>query len=137
MTKKNFDRMMTIFVKVYKEALDIEVLAIYFNSFREIPDSQVNTIIQNCLKKCHYFPRPADIFESYDKYAMENWEVRKTTPEELKVSKKVIRKVREEWEKVKEPEKIGNIINEIKPTVGGLVAALKNDYQEIKEEGGK
>lgn len=111
--------MVNIFSKVYERVLEPETLSIYHKLCLEIPDSQVNTIIRNCLKKCHYFPRPADIFESYDKYAMEKWEVRKTTPEELECSKKVIRKVREEWEKVKEPEKIGNIIKEMDILKGG------------------
>ena len=114
MNKKNFDLMMNKFCKVFERTLDAEVLAIYFNMFNEIPDSQVNTIIRNCLKKCHYFPRPADIFESYDKYAGEKWEMKKTSPEEWEKSRKVFRKVKEEWEKATGPEKIGDIINEMK-----------------------
>ena len=112
--KKNFDKMVNIFSKVYERILDIETTSIYFNLCIEIPDSQVNIVIQNCLKKCHYFPRPADIFESYDKYAGEKWEMKKTSPEEWEKSRKVFRKVKEEWEKATEPERIGNIIEEMK-----------------------
>jgi hypothetical protein len=68
MNKKNFDMMMNKFAKVYEKTLDPEVLSIYFNLFKEIQDDQVNYIVQECLKKCHFFPRPADIFEHSDPY---------------------------------------------------------------------
>lgn len=68
MNKKSFDIMMNTFAKVYKETLDPEVLIIYFNVFKEIEDSQVEYITRECLKKCHFFPRPADIFEHSDPY---------------------------------------------------------------------
>jgi hypothetical protein len=110
MNKKNFDMMMNKFAKVYEKTLDPEVLSIYFNLFREIPDNQVKTIITNCLKKCHYFPRPADVFASYDEFAFESNEMRKTTKEELERSIVGIRKARQDLEKIKEPEKIGNVI---------------------------
>jgi hypothetical protein len=54
MNKKNFDMMMNKFAKVYEKTLD--------------QDDQVNYIIQDCFKKCHFFPRPADIFEHSDPY---------------------------------------------------------------------
>ena len=119
MNKKNFDIMISKFSKVYERVLEPDVLSIYYNLFKEIPDNQVNHIIRECLKKCHYFPRPADIFGHYDEYVLENIEHRRTRPEELEISKKVIRKVRQEFEKIKEPEKIGNIIKEMKIKMGG------------------
>jgi hypothetical protein len=108
--KKNFDRMMIIFGKTYEKVLETDVLSIYFNSIREIPDNQTDHIIQECLKKCHYFPRPADIFEHYDEYSGEKREMRKTTKEELERSIVGIRRARQDLEKIKEPEKIGNVI---------------------------
>jgi len=114
--KKNFDLMMNKFCKVFERTLDAEVLAIYFNMFNEIPDSQVNTIIRNCLKKCHYFPRPADVFSSYDETAMESHKVVKIvlTEEQREQNLQRIRRLQEDLKKVREPEKIGDVIKDLK-----------------------
>lgn len=117
MNKKNFDMMMNKFAKVYERALAPDVLKIYFNLCSEISDSQVNTIIRNCLKKCHYFPRPADIFESYDQYAIGSHKMGKITLTEEEREKNIqrIRKAKEELNEVKVPTRISkadlNIIN--------------------------
>jgi len=63
MNKKNFDQMMKIFSEVYEKNLNPYVVKIYFDIFRDIPDSQVTVITKSCLRKCKYFPRPADVFE--------------------------------------------------------------------------
>lgn len=55
--------MMKIFGKVYEKSLAPDVLKIYFEIFKEIPDDKTKFIIKECLKKCKYFPRPADVFE--------------------------------------------------------------------------
>lgn len=62
MDKKNFKEMMEIFSKVYEKGLSPDVLKIYFDIFKEIPNDKTKFIIKVCLKKCRYFPRPADIF---------------------------------------------------------------------------
>jgi len=109
--------MMNKFCKVFERTLDAEVLAIYFNMFNEIPDNQVNTIIRNCLKKCHYFPRPADVFHSYDETAMESHKVVKIvlTEEQRKQNLQRIRRLQEDLKKVREPQKIGDVIKDLKP----------------------
>jgi len=114
--KKNFDLMMNKFCKVFERTLDPEVLAIYFNMFNEIPDSQVNTIIRNCLKKCHYFPRPADVFSSYDETAMESRKIERIelTEAEREQNLQRIRRLQEDLKKVREPEKIGDVIKDLK-----------------------
>jgi len=119
MNKKNFDLMMNKFCKVFERTLDAEVLSIYFNMFNEIPDSQVNTIIRNCLKKCHYFPRPADIFQSYDETAMESRKVEKIVLTEVEREQNLqrIRRLQEDLKKVKEPQKIGSVLKDLK--IGG------------------
>ena len=116
MNKKNFDLMMNKFCKVFERTLYAEVLAIYFNMFNEIPDSQVNTIIRNCLKKCHYFPRPADVFSSYDETAMESRKIERIelTEAEREQNLQRIRRLQEDLKRPKEPEKIGDIIKEMK-----------------------
>ena len=114
MNKNSFDKMMGIFAKVYERAIEPEVLSIYFNLFKEIPDNQVKYITDNCLKKCNFFPRPVDIFSFYDEYALEKREVRTTGQEEIERSRQGIRKLREEFGDKKEPMKIGDIIKEIK-----------------------
>jgi len=63
MDKKNFNEMMRIFGKVYEKSLAPDVLKIYFGIFKEISDDKTKFIIKECLKKCRYFPRPADVFE--------------------------------------------------------------------------
>lgn len=63
MDKKNFNEMMKIFGKVYEKGLATDVLKIYFEIYKEIPNEKTEFIIKECLKKCRYFPRPADIFE--------------------------------------------------------------------------
>jgi hypothetical protein len=63
MNKVNFDKMMRKFAKIFEKGLEPDVLKIYLDLFEEIPDNQVDYITRECLKKCHYFPRPADIFD--------------------------------------------------------------------------
>ena len=63
MNKNNFLLMMKTFSEVYEKTLNSYVIDIYYDLFREIPDSQVKAITKSCLRKCKYFPRPADIFE--------------------------------------------------------------------------
>ena len=63
MNKNNFTLMIKTFSEVYEKSLNPYVIEIYFDLFKEIPDSQVRAITKSCLKKCKYFPRPADIFE--------------------------------------------------------------------------
>ena len=63
MDKKNFNLMIKTFSEVYERTLNPYVIGIYFDLFQEIPDSQVAAITQSCLRKCKYFPRPADVFE--------------------------------------------------------------------------
>jgi hypothetical protein len=111
MNRKNFDRMMTTFSKVYERILEPDVLSIYYNVFKEIPDNQIDNITQECLKKCKYFPRPADVFGYYDRYTPEKREMRKTTKEELEISIQGIKRARKDLEKISEPERIGDIIN--------------------------
>ena len=69
MNRANFTQMISVFAKVYEKTLVPETLTIYYNIFREIPDEQVNRITKNCLKKCKYFPRPADVFEHFEEKA--------------------------------------------------------------------
>jgi hypothetical protein len=75
MNKKNFDLMMNKFSLVFERALNPSVISIYWDICSEVPDSQVNTVIRNCIKKCQFFPRPADIFKSFDETAMESHKV--------------------------------------------------------------
>ncbi len=63
MDKKNFNEMMRIFGKVYEKSLAPDVLKIYFEIFKEISDDKTKFITKECLKKCRYFPSPADVFE--------------------------------------------------------------------------
>lgn len=58
--------MINNFSKIYKEILEPDVLSIYFNLCKEIPDNQGDYIQDCCLKKCHYFPRPDDIFKCFE-----------------------------------------------------------------------
>jgi len=63
MNKKNFLSMIKTFSEVYEKTLNSYVIEVYFKLFQEIPDSQVSAITKNCLRRCKYFPRPADVFE--------------------------------------------------------------------------
>uniref|UniRef100_A0A6M3XVU8 Uncharacterized protein n=1 Tax=viral metagenome TaxID=1070528 RepID=A0A6M3XVU8_9ZZZZ len=63
MNKKNFTLMIKTFSEVYEKTLNPYVIETYFELFQEIPDSQVAAITRSCLRKCKYFPRPADVFE--------------------------------------------------------------------------
>ena len=63
MNRKNFTAMIKTFSEVYEKSLNPYVVDTYFDLFQEIPDSQVSAITKNCLRKCKYFPRPADVFE--------------------------------------------------------------------------
>ena len=63
MNKKNFNLMIKTFSEMYEKTLNPYVMGIYFDIFQEIPDSQVSAITKSCLRKCKYFPRPADVFE--------------------------------------------------------------------------
>ena len=76
MNKKNFGLMMKTFSEVYQKEISVYVTKIYFKMLKEIPDSQVPDITKNCLRKCKYFPRPADIFdqlsETPERYVPDN-----------------------------------------------------------------
>ena len=63
MNKKNFNLIIKTFSEVYEKTINPYVMGIYFDLFQEIPDSQVSAITKSCLRKCKYFPRPADVFE--------------------------------------------------------------------------
>jgi len=63
MNRKNFTLMIKTFSEVYEKSLNPYVIETYFELFQEIPDSQVAAITKSCLRKCKYFPRPADVFE--------------------------------------------------------------------------
>ncbi len=67
MDDKNFKKMMEVFMKVYEKPLKPDILKIYKDLLQEIPDNQVEYITEQCLKNCKYFPKPADIFEYYEK----------------------------------------------------------------------
>lgn len=86
MNKQNFTLMIKTFSEVYERSLNPYVIEIYFDLFKEIPDSQVRAITKNCLRKCKYFPRPADIFEQLsetpEKYVFK--QEPKLTPEQVK-----------------------------------------------------
>ena len=55
--------MIKTFSEVFEKSLNPYVIETYFELFKEIPDSQVTAITKSCLRKCKYFPRPADVFE--------------------------------------------------------------------------
>ena len=114
MNKNKFNEMMNIFAKVYEKTIEPEVLSIYFRLFKEIPDNKTNYIIQECLKKCHFFPRPADIFSFFDEYYLKKGEMRTTTEDEIERSRQGIRKLRENFKNKKEPVKIGEVIKNIR-----------------------
>lgn len=86
MNKKNFDQMIKVFSGVFEKNLNPYVVRIYFDLFKEIPDSQVRAITKSCLRRCKYFPRPADIFEQLsetpEKYIFK--QEPKLTPEQVK-----------------------------------------------------
>lgn len=63
MDKKNFMKIIGTFEEIYGKGLSPKALKIYFEVLKEIPDKKTEFIIKECLKKCKYFPRPADIFE--------------------------------------------------------------------------
>jgi len=87
MNKKNFSLMIKTFSEVFEKNLNPYVIGIYFDIFQEIPDDQVQAITKSCLRKCKYFPRPADVFEQLseipEKYTMK---------QEQKLTKKEIEK---------------------------------------------
>ena len=101
MNKKNFDLMMNKFSLVFERALNPSVISIYWDMCSEVPDSQVNTVIRNCLKKCQFFPRPADIFKSFDETAMESHKVEtiQITEEQREKNIQRIRKLKEDLDK--------------------------------------
>ncbi len=86
MNNNNFTLMIKTFTEVYEKSLNPYVIGIYFDLFKEIPDSQVRTITKSCLRKCKYFPRPADIFEQLsetpERYVFK--QEPKLTPEQIK-----------------------------------------------------
>ncbi len=108
MNKKNFDLMMKKFSEVFERALNPSVISIYWEVCSEIPDFQTNTIIRNCLKKCQFFPKPADIFKSFDETAMETRksEAITMTEEERERNLQRIRKAKEDLKRVKMPTRI-------------------------------
>ena len=102
MDKKKFNKMMNVFIKVYEKGLATDVLEIYFDLFKEIPDAQVDYITQECLKRCHFFPRPADVFDYYDDSFSERREIRKMSKEEREKSIRGIRRSRQDFERIVE-----------------------------------
>ena len=63
MNKKNFNKMMRTFGKVYGKGLSVHTLRIYFNLFEKIPNEKTDFIIKECIKRYKYLPRPAEVFE--------------------------------------------------------------------------
>jgi len=102
MDKKKFNEMMNVFIKVYEKGLTTDVLKIYFELFKEIPDNQVDYITQECLKRCHFFPRPADVFDYYNDSFSERKEIRKMSKEERRKGLRGIKKSRKDFEKIVE-----------------------------------
>ena len=102
MDKKKFNEMMNVFIKVYEKGLTTGVLKIYFELFKEIPDNQVDYITRECLKRCHFFPRPADVFDYYDDSFSERREMRKMSKEEMEKNLRGIRKSRQDFERIVE-----------------------------------
>jgi len=102
MDKKKFNEMMNVFIKVYEKGLTTGVLKIYFELFKEIPDNQVDYITRECLKSCHFFPRPADVFDYYDDSFSERREIRKMSKEEREKSLRGIKKSRKDFERIVE-----------------------------------
>jgi hypothetical protein len=127
MNKNNFNKMISQFSKVYEKILEPEVLSIYFNLFKEIPDNQVKHITNECLKKCNFFPRPADVFSFYDEYASEKREIITAGQEDMERSRQGIRKLREQFGTKKEPMGVGDIIKTMKPKV------VSQNYPESEE----
>ena len=86
MNRKNFTLMIKTFSEVFEKSLNPYVIETYFELFQEIPDSQVAAITRSCLRKCKYFPRPADVFEQLsetpEKYIFKPEP--KFTPEQIK-----------------------------------------------------
>jgi len=66
MDKRNFSLMIKTFSETYEKTLNPYVIGIYFDLFKDIPDSQAKMITRKCLRKCKYFPRPADVFEQLE-----------------------------------------------------------------------
>lgn len=106
MDKKNFDKMMITFSKVYEKGLATDVLEIYFGLFKEIPDNQADYITRECLKRCHFFPRPADVFDHYDDSYSERKEIRKVSKEEKEKSIQRIGKSRKDFERIMKEKSI-------------------------------
>ena len=89
MNRKNFTLMIKTFSEVFEKSLNPYVIETYFELFQEIPDSQVAAITRSCLRKCKYFPRPADVFEQLsetpEKYIFKHEPA--LTPEQVEQSK--------------------------------------------------
>jgi len=89
MNNKNFTLIIKTFSEVYEKSLNPYVIGIYFDLFRDIPDSQVPAITKSCLRKCKYFPRPADVFEQLsetpERYIMKKEP--KLTSKEIEINK--------------------------------------------------
>jgi len=87
--------MIKTFSEVYEKSLNPYVIETYYELFREIPDSQVSAITKSCLRKCKYFPRPADVFEQLsetpEKYIFKQEPV--LTEEEIERNKAEAKKV--------------------------------------------
>ena len=97
MNKKSFMQMMKTFSEVFEKELNPYTTKVYFKMFTEIPDSQVGEITMNCLRKCKYFPRPADVFdmmsETPEKHVMK--EEKPMTKEEIERNKIELKKIKE------------------------------------------
>ena len=74
MNKKNFDKVIMTFTEIYEKELTLKALEIYFRAFEKIPDDKVEILIEECLKKCKYFPKPADVFECLAEYEPDDYD---------------------------------------------------------------
>lgn len=66
MTKDNFEKMMTVFAQIYEKNVTVDLLHIYYRILQEIPDKEVDNVIEECLRRYSFFPKPADIIKAFD-----------------------------------------------------------------------
>lgn len=66
MTTDSFKKMMETFTRVYEKDLSADLLIIYYNVLKEIPDTEVDRIIDECLRRNSFFPKPADIIRAFE-----------------------------------------------------------------------
>lgn len=66
MDKGKFERMMKTFMQTYDRTLTAELLGIYWRVLKDIPDEEVDRTVEECLRRCKFFPKPADIWEAFE-----------------------------------------------------------------------